>query len=227
MAWTFRHRRNRVVGVVGMMIASMCGAVGVVEPAAGDGVPAAVLPPGITKIQHVVVMMQENRSYDSYFARLHYEGQPASSVEPLGGNPDPNGGPTIHPFLATSECTVADLNHSWTGTHQEWSGGSMKGFTAANVDPNDPTGSRTMGYFSSGILHFYYGIANQFAIADQYFASTLTQTFPNRFYLLTGTSFGHIRNDAAPPGGFTEPTVFRSLDAAHVTWKLYNSVFSV
>ena len=159
MAWTFRHRRNRVVGVVGMMIASMCGAVVVVTPAAGSAVPAAVLPPGITKIQHVVVMMQENRSYDSYFARLHYEGQSASPVEPLGGNPNPTGGAAIHPFLATSECTVADLNHSWNGTHQEWSGGSMKGFTAANVDPKDPTGSRTMGYFSRGILAFYYGIA--------------------------------------------------------------------
>jgi len=226
MGWNYGRGGKRVVGIVGVMIASMCGAVVAVSTGAGSSA-AAVLPPGITKIQHVVVMMQENRSYDSYFARLHYEGQSASPVEPLGGNPNPTGGATIHPFLATSECTVADLNHSWNGTHQEWGGGSMKGFTAANVDPKDPTGSRTMGYFSSGILHFYYGIANQFAIADHYFASTLTQTFPNRFYLLAGTSFGHIRNDAPPAGGFTQPTVFRSLDAAHVTWKLYNSVFSV
>src|SRR5437868_1932979 len=51
-------------------------------------------------------------------------------------------------------------------THQQWAGGSLQGFTAANVDPNDPTGSRTMGYFSLSILGFYKGIANQFAIAD-------------------------------------------------------------
>ena len=48
------------------------------------------------------------------------------------------------------------------------------------------------------MLPFYYGIANQFSIADRYFASALTQTFPNRFYLLAGTSFGHIRNDLPP-----------------------------
>jgi phospholipase C len=189
----------------------------------------ATLPPGVTKIQHVVVLMQENRSYDSYYARLHYEGQSASSVEPLGGNPNPNGGARIHPFLATGECTVADLNHSWNGTHQEWSGGSMKGFTAANVDPADPSGSRTMGYFSRGVLPFYYGIANQFAIADHYFASVLTQTFPNRFYLLTGTSFGHIRNDFPPAGGFTQKTVFQLLDEAtpKVSWKIYLASFQV
>ena len=85
-----------------------------------------------------------------------------------------------------------------------------------------------MGYYASGMLPFYYGIANQFAIADRYFASTLTQTFPNRFYLYAGTSFGHIRNDLPSPGGtfYTQPTVFRSLDAAHVSWKLYVTSFS-
>ncbi len=90
----------------------------------------------------------------------------------------------------------------------------MQGFTAANVDPADPSGSRTMGYYAKGQLPFYNQIANEFSIADHYFASTLTQTFPNRFYLVAGTSFGHIRNDMPPAGGFTQPTVFRELDAS-------------
>ena len=46
----------------------------------------------------------------------------------------------IQPFLTTQECTVADLNHSWNGTHQEYDGGKMDGFTAANVDPLDLVG---------------------------------------------------------------------------------------
>ena len=70
-----------------------------------------------------------------------------------------------------------------------------------------------MGYYDRQTLPFYYGIANEFSIADRYFASALTQTFPNRFYLLTGTSFGHIRNDF-PTGGFTQKTIFQSLDEA-------------
>ena len=118
-------------------------------------------------------------------------------------------------------CTVADLNHSWNGTHQEWDNGKMDGFTAANVDPLDPNGSRTMGYFDQTMLPFYYGLANQFSIADHYFASVLTQTFPNRFYLLTGTSFGHIRNDSPPKGGWTQKTVFQLLDQKKISWKIY------
>jgi phospholipase C len=222
-----RYRRKPLVGILALAtIVSTWGAATAASPAAG-----AAAPVGIAKINHIVVMMQENRSYDSYFARLHYEGQPASEVEPLGGNPNPTGGARIHPFLKTALCETSDLNHSWNGTHQEWNGGLMNGFTAANVDTTsphpDPSGSRTMGYYSSGALPFYYGIANQFAIADRYFASTLTQTFPNRFYLYTGTSFGHIRNDIPSHTGFTQPSVFGELTAAHVSWRLYVSTFSV
>ena len=220
-----RHRRKPFVGILVLAtILSTFGTGIAVSTAAGVAAPT-----GVAKINHVVVVMQENRSYDSYFARLHYQGQSASPVESLGGNPNPTptGARTIHPFLKTTECEVTDLNHSWNGTHQEWDGGRMDGFTAANVAPADPTGSRAMGYYDRGILPFYTGIANQFAIADHYFASTLTQTFPNRFYLLAGTSFGHIRNDFPPAGGFTQPTVFRLLDAAHVSWRLYKVSVSV
>ncbi len=217
--------RRRVAFVTAGAMALSLSAVQAVSSSAG-ATPAA----GVAKIQHVVVLMQENRSYDSYFGRLHYEGQPDSTVEPTRGNPDPlNPGARIRPFLATSECTVADLNHSWNGTHQEWNGGKMSGFTAANVDPADPNGSRTMGTFDQSVLPFYYGLANEFSIADHYFASVLSQTFPNRFYLLTGTSFGHIANDLPPAGGFKQKTVFQLLDEAtpKVSWKIYLASFQV
>jgi phospholipase C len=221
MTRILRHRRRNLIGVLALAtMASTWGAAVAVSSSAGA---AAAAPTGIAKINHVVVMMQENRSFDSYFARLHYQGQPDSTVEPAGGNPNPLGGAPIHPFLKQTLCEVADLNHSWNGTHQEYAGGTMQGFTAANVDSADPSGSRTMGYYAKGQLPFYNQIANDFSIADHYFASTLTQTFPNRFYLVAGTSFGHIRNDAPPAGGFTQPTVFRELDAAHVSWKSYTA----
>jgi phospholipase C len=177
-------------------------------------------PGDITKIDHVVVLMQENRSYDNYFSQLHFQGQPESDVESQKPNPNPLGGPPIHPFLETSPCEVADLNHSWNGTDEEWDGGRMDGFTAANAAPADPTGSRTMGYYDSRTLPFYYGIANEFAIADRYFASAPTPTFPNRLFLLTGTSFGHIRNDVEV---FDQRPIFQSLDEAQppVSWRIY------
>jgi phospholipase C len=200
------------------LVASACTPVG-----AGGG------PRGLAKIQHVVVLMQENRSYDSYYGPLHVEGQPASSREPNTPNPNPLGGVGIRPFLHTVPCEVADLDHSWNGTHHEWHNGRMDGFTAANAIPEDPTGSRAMAFYDRATLPFYYDLANQFAIADHYFASVLTQTFPNRFYLLTGTSFGHIRNDLPPAGGYTQKTVFQLLDEASppVSWKVYVDPFGL
>src|SRR5438309_5254484 len=133
-------------------------------------------------IDHVVVLMQENRSFDHYFGQL----KTATNPNPV----DPSG-PPIKAYHETRYCEVADLNHSWNGAHQEYDGGAMDGFTAANTTSADPTGSRTMGYYTKKDLPFYYALYRDFATSDRYFSSVLSQTFPNRFYLLAGTSFGH------------------------------------
>ena len=186
--------------------------------------PASGSPPN-APVNHIVVLMQENRSYDSYFGQLHFEGQVNSPPEPVKGNPNPviGTGPPIKPFHKASYCETADLNHSWLGTHLEINNGAMNGFTTQNVDPTDPTGSRAMGSYNNSDLPYYYALANAFGIGDRYFASVPGPTFPNRFYLLAGTSFGHIQNDLPPPGGWTQPTVFRSLTNAGVSWKVYYS----
>ncbi len=193
-------------------------------PAAGNAsTPTSALS---SHIQHVVVLMQENRSFDSYFGKLHFEGQPKVEAEPANAsnpNPlDPNG-PPIAAYHKTNYCEVADLDHSWTGAHAEYDNGKMDGFTAANAVSADPTGSRTMGWYDRKDLPFYYSLYSTFATNDRYFSSVLSQTFPNRFYLLAGTSFGHIRNDLPPADGFTQPTVFNLLDAAGITWRIYYS----
>jgi phospholipase C len=184
-------------------------------------------------VNHILVLMQENRSADTYLGQLNAEGQPAYEAEPTTGNPDPLNPPNvITPFHKTTLCETSDLNHSWNGTHQEFDGGAMDGFTAANdinsdnADPADPSGARTMGYYDQTDLPFYYRLYNTFATADRYFSSVLSQTFPNRFYLLAGTSFGHIRNDAPPPGGFMQRTVFNNLGAAGISWKIYAEQFA-
>jgi phospholipase C len=104
----------------------------------------------------------------------------------------------------------------------------MTGFTAANsstssnADPNDPKGARSMGYYDSSDLPFYYGLYNTFATGDRYFSSVQSQTFPNRLYLFAGTSFGHIRNDFGP---FTQKSIFELMDQSFVTWKIYASQY--
>jgi phospholipase C len=190
--------------------------------------PVDTLPPGTVHgdqlpIEHIVVMMQENRSYDHYFGKLRRKSGPPHGAT----NPDPTGGDPIKRFHTRRYCEVTDLDHSWNGTHREFDGGAMDGFTAANVDPDDPTGSRTMGYYTARDLPYYYKLHRKFASADRYFCSVLSQTFPNRYYLLAGTSFGEIRNnfpDLSGPG-YTARTIFNLMDEASppVTWKIYYS----
>jgi phospholipase C len=188
----------------------------------------ACIPPNphALPVNHIVVLMQENRSADSYLGQLNAQGQPAYEAGPTTGNPDPLNPPhTIVPFHKTTYCETSDLNHSWNGTHQEWNNGAMDGFTAANdihsanSDAADPSGARTMGYYNQTDLPFYYGLYNTFATNDRYFQSVLSQTFPNRLYLYAGTSFGVTRNDSF---NSTQKSVFELLDQSHVSWKIYS-----
>src|SRR5438874_3356559 len=112
-------------------------------------------------IDTIVVAMQENRSFDHYFAQLRFQGQPhVRRVPRNASNPDPTNpsGPPISRFHQTRYCEVADLDHSWNGTHNEWDNGAMDGFTTANQNANDLNGSRTMGYYDSSDLPFYYSL---------------------------------------------------------------------
>lgn len=195
--------------------------------------PVDTLPPGTPHgnqipINHIVVFMQENRSFDHYFGHLYKKGQPAAEPQPAGAsNPDPLSGAPIEAFHQRRACEFADLNHSWNGTHREWNNGAMDGFTAQNVNAADPSGQRTMGYYSASNLGFYYKLYRTFAMGDRYFCSLLSQTFPNRFYLVAGSSFGHIRNDLPTVAtDFDQPTIFKLLDDAGVSWKIYAAQIS-
>jgi phospholipase C len=192
-------------------------------------------------LNHLVVLMQENRSFDTYFGQLAayqqaHDGSAQVEPEPMTGNPSGDGsGTVITPFHKTSYCEVHDLDHSWAGTHNEWDNGRMDGFARVNAQSTDalgqhpdPTGARAMGYYDATDLPYYYALYDRFAMSDTYFASVLSQTFPNRFYLLSGTSNGHIANDyPTSPTEWSWPSIFDRLDAAGVSWKVYFSEIPV
>src|SRR5215467_4278459 len=141
--------------ILARLLASVLATAGLATAAAGS---VSAHDVDHSPIDHVVILMQENRSFDSYFANLHFEGQPHAAAEPRNAsNPNPlnQDAPPIRAFHQTAYCASADLNHSWTGTHSSIDGGEMDGFTAANEDPTDPTGRRAMGYFTIQDLPFY------------------------------------------------------------------------
>ena len=175
-------------------------------------------------IEHIIVLMQENRSFDHYFSTLHARNNDIEKIPRGASNPNPVTGKPIRPFHQSQMCETADLDHGWNHTHQAWNNGAMDGFTTINVDPTDPTGRRAMGYYKYHDLPFYFGLYSTFAISDRHFCSLLGPTHPNRHYLLAGTSFGLVSNTfPSVTTDWSARTIFEELDDAGVTWKTYNA----
>ncbi len=166
-------------------------------------------------IDHFVLLMQENRSFDHYLGRLPAAGHPDVDGLPAdASNPDAAGRP-VAAFHADRFC-IRDVEHGWNPSHLQFDGGANDGF----VVTNDPDGERAMGYLDEGDLPFYYALAKTFSIGDRFFCSVLGPTFPNRFYFLTGTSDGRVNNRLDV---FTRRSVFDLLREAGVTYKIYAS----
>ncbi|MCA9675184.1 MAG: hypothetical protein KC464_09130, partial [Myxococcales bacterium] len=171
-------------------------------------------------IDHVIVITQENRSFDSYLGRLvaqgYYQDGEVDVPPPDWTVPDGAGG-TVAPHPDTQFCF--GVNHGWDDMHEDYDGGQNDGF----VINNNPGGARSMSYVDDAIIPFYYALADTFAIGDRYFASVLTSTWPNRMYLMAATSFGIGDNSffVDPDPDHPVATLFGLLDQAGRTWKDY------
>jgi len=183
---------------------------------------------GLSHLKHIIFMAQENRSFDDYFGRLGaYRvslGLP-NNVDGmnLGATLFNVNGQAVHPYHYQTECTD-ELTPSWDESHLDVDGGKMDQFVVTNGEfhsPDDPTGTRAMGYYDQSDLPYYYTAAAQFATSDRFFSPVLANTVPNRMYLFTGTSFGNAFPVNPPSGGFTQPTIFARLDQAGVSWRYY------
>jgi len=169
-------------------------------------------------IEHVLVFMQENRSFDHYFGRLPEVGFPDVDGIPADfTNPIPSGG-TASPVHATTTCISPDIPHNWVAMHVEWGEAMMDGFfEVAAFGGHD--GQRALAYYDDTDLPFYYWLYTTFAMSDRMFSSVLGPTWPNRDYLYAATSEG-IQNTGA--GTLTDvPTIFSALTDAGVDWKVY------
>ncbi len=165
-------------------------------------------------IQHFVVVMQENRSFDQYFAKLGEQGGPAVDVAPKTYFNEARGR-RVQPFLLNTPC-VEDVPHEWNHVHEAWNGGKMNGFLrAAGAE-----GDRVLGYYDSTLLPYYYALGSTFPVADNYHADVLGPTWPNRMYFLAGTSFGHIGN-TPPPLRDEERSLFHLLESRGLSWAVY------
>jgi phospholipase C len=193
-----------------------------------------VLPPGsrpfpskpegidtLPQVEHVVIYMQENHSFDNYFGLL---GRGDGLTLGPGGlptntNPDSHGNP-VPMFHMTSECDLTEsASQTWNGTHLSWNHGAMDGFVTS---ANDATGS--MGYWDKTDLPFYDALANTFVLCDRWFASAPCQTLPNRRFLQAGTSGGIVTSDPAELAAFPNVPngcIWERFNDLGISWKDY------
>jgi phospholipase C len=178
------------------------------RPAGTDSLPG---------IDHIVVLMKENHSYDNYFGMLERGDGFTLGADglPLNSNPDVHGQPVRAHHLSLPVNPSFDLDQTWNDSHRQWNHGAMDGFVTT-TGSNDP-----MGYLDGTDLPWYYGFARTYGIGDRYFASLLGQTFPNRRFLQAATALGQV-NDSVPNPLARPPRLIWDLLGAHnIGWANY------
>ena len=198
----------------------------------------------INQLNHIVFMVQENRSFDTYFGKLpaywQANGFPMQAFDGLpanASNPSFDGLSTVNAFHLATVCTQ-NTSPFWNEDHVDWNlndptsaTAAMDGFvfTAAHYAQTAPPdeapvfdtqGHRAMGYYDGSDLNYYYFMASNFATSDRWFSPVMTRTQPNRLYLLAGTSFGLVY---PPITSFTNDNIFTLLDKANISWKIYET----
>jgi phospholipase C len=171
-------------------------------------------------IEHVVILMKENRSFDHLLGGLSDAGQPALEGVPSTFSNLDAWGSTVAPFELTTTCVRWNPGHQWDAMHAQVNGGAMDGFVtnAANTTKSD--GHFVMGHYGPDDLPFYYWLAKTYAINDRHFSSVRSGTWPNRDFLLLGTADGVKCSYCGLPSPTTR-TLFDALDAAGATWGAY------
>jgi phospholipase C len=188
----------------------------------------------LSDIEHIVILMQENRSFDHYFGTMPgVRGfQDPTALRLSTGNsvfhqPDPahaNG--YLTPFHYDTKSTSAQqtpgTDHTWGTQHQAWNNGAMDQWVAAK-------GEYTMGYFTQPDIPFHWALAQAFTLCDNYHCSVLGPTNPNRLYMWSGmidpngTGGGPVTDDSpAFNNAYLSWTTYpERLEAAGVSWQVY------
>jgi phospholipase C len=204
------------------------------------------LPAGkLTDIEHVVILVQENRSFDHYFGMLPGvrgygdKSVPQSRFEQAGYE-EPGFGGVLLPYHAPSSMGAGrlcfpDITHSWVPQHESWNNEAMDAFMIAHeAFDGAEAAPAVMAYYEREDIPFYWALAENFTICDNYHCSVFGPTYPNRLYSMSATLDPNGENGgplvetledfAFLKGRFTWPTMPEQLQSAGVTWKSYTGI---
>ncbi|GLV90726.1 phospholipase C, phosphocholine-specific [Streptomyces lavendulae subsp. lavendulae] len=185
----------------------------------------------IADVEHIVVLMQENRSFDHYYGALRGVrgfGDPRPVTLPSGKSvwhQADNAGKETLPFRPPSDDLgmeyLQGLNHDWAGGQSAFNKGKYDNWVPAKTPA-------TMAHLTREDIPFHYALADAFTICDAYHCSFIGSTDPNRYYLWSG----HTGNDGRGGGpvlnnaeaGYDWTTYPERLEAAGISWKVYQDI---
>jgi phospholipase C len=193
--------------------------------ALGSGAaPGAAATGTLRDVRHVVILVQENRSFDHYFGTMRGVrgfGDPAAPGG-RGGRSDlyqAGDAGFVLPFATGLSC-IEDVAHDWVTSHAAWNGGNWDRWIPAK-------GTTAMAYYTRTQLPFHFALAEAYTLCDAYYPAAITSTNPNRLYVFTGTldpggtTGGPVIDNRESPDGFTWTTYPERLQAAGISWKVY------
>jgi phospholipase C len=221
-----KARRSLLVRPVGTVVVAVSALLGAMAAVPGAAAGDHAVPPTATPIQHLVVIYQENHSFDNYFGTYPHganpPGEPAFHAKP--GTPAVNGLSdallTSNPNLANpqrldrSQEITCDNNHNYFPMQQAYDGGLLDKF----VQSVGPTGSGcdpslTMDYYDGNTVTGLWNYAQRFAMSDNNFASTFGPSVPQALNLIAGQTHGLITS--APTNAVANGTLIANLPPAH------------
>ncbi len=200
-------------------------------------------------IEHIVILIQENRSFDHYFGSyrgvrgfadpnvLHLHDRSGLTIFAQPGYPNGFDGDHLYPFHFDSyhngECTN-DIDHDWAPQHTYWDGGKLDGFVSGHLAVDGAAdGPLTMGYYTRNDMQFYYALADAFTVCDNYHCSVIGPTDPNRLYSMSawldpaGTQGGPILSTSSTRieryNTLSWTTYPEQLQARGISWKVYGN----
>ena len=183
----------------------------------------------LQKIDHVVVLMLENRSFDHMLGYLSLEGGRHDIDGLREAFANDHGGHRYPVRHLETTAIPDDPDHSAGAVDLQVSGGTMNGFVESyartlsgrGVNHADP--GRVMGYYNAADVPVYDHLARQFAVCDRWFSSVPGATWPNRLYAICGRA-ARSRDDLPHnrPPMYNQPSFVRHLDARGVSWRWYS-----
>lgn len=195
--------------------------------------------PQLRDIEHVVLLMQENRSFDHYFGTLsgvagfddpniaHLPNGDSLLYQPDPRNPDGYVLPFHLDTKTTNAQSIPSTDHSWGTQHAAWNNGRSDNWMPAHRATDGGYADYIMGYYSRGDIPFHFALADAFTICDQYHCSVFGPTWPNRLHWFTGTIDadgrygGPTTSNWVPASGLRWTTYAERLERAGISWKVY------